>query len=500
MPFNIDFSKLLQLFTYQEGDPLLFSTSFFIFFFFTLLLFYRLFAYKKNLRIFTLIIFSLFFYYKAAGEYFLILVVMTIVNYYAGQILGSLKEGTGKRRLLFIITLVVNLGLLGYFKYTNFFIRIINDISSGHIDALDIFLPIGISFYTFKGLSYVIDIYMGTFQPVKSFRDFSLYMFFFADLLIGPIDRAADMLPQIQSEINVPKENIGRGTYLIMAGLFKKIVIADFIGLNLVDRVFGDPTRYTGVENLLASYAYTLQLYCDFSGYTDMAIGVALLLGFNIMDNFNAPFKATSIADFWRRWHISLSSWLLDYLFAPLQMKLRKLKIYGNAIALFITFVAIGFWHGANWTFIFFGFLHGLYMAVSIFLKKPKTKIYNKLKLTNTKLLEFSQGFITFHLVVFSFIFFRAFSIQSGWDVVSQIFTFFKAGVFEQFVEAYPILIILMFVGYLLHFLPEKLEKWTENFVVKMPIVVQALLLTAMILLVVQFKFAGLQPNIYFQF
>ncbi|MCH8326822.1 MAG: MBOAT family protein, partial [Bacteroidetes bacterium] len=317
MIFNIDFSKILQLFTYQEGDPLLFSTSFFIFFFFTLLLFYRIFAYKKNLRIFTLIIFSLFFYYKAVGGYFLILIIMTIVNYYSGQILGSLKEGISKRRFLFVLTIVANLGVLGYFKYTNFFIQIINNIGSGNIDALDIFLPIGISFYTFKGLSYIIDIYIGTFQPVKSFRDFSLYMFFFADLLIGPIDRASKLLPQIQSEINVPKENIGRGTFLIMSGLFKKIVIADFIGLNFVDRVFGDPTRYTGVENLLASYAYTLQIYCDFSGYTDMAIGVALLLGFNLMANFNAPFKATSIGDFWRRWHISLSSWLLDYLFAP---------------------------------------------------------------------------------------------------------------------------------------------------------------------------------------
>ncbi len=500
MIFNIDLSKLLQLFTYQEGDPLLFSTSFFIFFFFTLLLFYRIFAYKKNLRIFTLIIFSLFFYYKAAGEYFLILVIMTIINFYSGQILGILKEGTRNRKLLFILTLVVNLGVLGYFKYTNFFIQILNDISSGNIDALDIFLPIGISFYTFKGLSYVIDIYIGTFQPVKSFRDFSLYMFFFADLLIGPIDRASKLLPQIQSEINIPKENIGKAVFLIMSGLFKKIVIADFIGLNLVDRVFGEPLRYTGVENLLASYAYTLQLYCDFSGYTDMAIGVALLLGFNIMDNFNAPFKAKSIADFWRRWHISLSSWLLDYLFAPLQMKLRNLRIYGNAIALFVTFLAIGFWHGANWTFILFGSLHGFYMVVSIFLKKPKTMLYNKLKLSNTKLLKFLQGVVTFHLVVFAFIFFRAFSIQSGWNVISQIFEFFQAGVFMQFVNAYPMIIILIVIGYVLHFLPESWEKWTEDFVVKMPIIVQALLLTGMILLIVQFKFAGLQPNIYFQF
>jgi len=500
MIFNIEFSKLLDLFVYTPGEPLLFSTSFFLFFFFTLLVFYKIFAHKKNLRIFTLIIFSLFFYYKAVGGYFLILVIMTIVNFYSGQVLGSLKEGTSKRKFLFVLTLVINLGALGYFKYTNFFIQIVNDISSGNIGALDIFLPIGISFYTFKGLSYVIDIYLGSFQPVKSFRDFSLYMFFFADLLIGPIDRASKLLPQIQAEINIPRENTGKATYLIMSGLFKKIVIADFIGLNFVDRVFGDPTRYTGVENLLASYAYTLQLYADFSGYTDMAIGVALLLGFNIMDNFNAPFKATSIADFWRRWHISLTTWLLDYVFFPLQIKFRKLKKIGIAFALSITFLTIGFWHGAAWTFVFFGFLHAVYVVVSIFLKKPKALLYKKLKLTNTKLLKFFQVVITFHLVVFAFIFFRAFSIESGWDVVSQIFEFFQAGVFMQFVNAYPMIIILMVIGYVLHFLPESWEKWTEKFVVKMPVIVQALLLTAMILLVIQFKFAGLQPNIYFRF
>ena len=361
---NIDFSKLLELFVYQKGSPLIFNTSFFLFFFFTLLVFYRIFANKKNMRILTIIVFSLFFYYKAVGNYFLILVIMTIINFYSGQLIYQLKEGSRKRKFLFIATLVLNLGLLGYFKYTNFFIQIINDIHSGNIKFLDIFLPIGISFYTFKGLSYVIDIYIGTFQPVKSFRDFAMFMFFFADLLIGPIDRASKMLPQIQGEINIHRDNIGRAVYLIMSGLFKKIVIADFIGLNLVNRVFGNPLRYTGVENLLASYGYTLQLYYDFSGYTDMAIGLALLLGFSITDNFNSPFKAKSIADFWRRWHITLSTWMLDYLFAPLQMKLRNLRIYGTAIALFVTFLVIGFWHGAAWTFILFGFLHGSYIVI----------------------------------------------------------------------------------------------------------------------------------------
>jgi len=497
---SIDIDKLLNLFVFDPHDPLLFSTSFFLFFFFGLLIFYRLFANNKNLRIFTIIVFSLFFYYKAAGAYFVILISSTFLNFYAGKIIGKIEVGNYKRQLVLVITLLVNLGLLGYFKYTNFFLQIYNDLSSGNIQPLDIFLPIGISFYTFKALSYVIDIYLETFEPIKSVRDFSLFMFFFPNLLIGPIDRAANFIPQIDEDKGITKEIIGKGLFLIMFGLLKKTLIADYISLNFVDRVFDSPLRFTGFENLMAVYGYAIQLYCDFSGYTDMALGIAMMLGFNLMDNFNWPYKATSIADFWRRWHISMSSWLLDYLFRPLQMTFRNMRMFGNALALMITFVAIGLWHGASWMFLFFGALHGFYVVVSILTKNIKKKFFKAVKLENTKLLIVIQIIITFHLAVFSFLFFRSPDFTTATSILTQIFTSFHSEVISQFVEGYSYIIFLMVFVMVLHYCPEGWRSKVENLISKTPLVGQAILLALVVWIAIQAKSADLQPFLYFKF
>ena len=351
MPGNISLDKLFSLFKYDPGDPLLFSTGLFLFLFFFFLLVYNLLGKNKQARIIFLIVFSLYFYYKCAGFYFLILIISAIANFFFGKWI-AITENFTKKRLVLILALIANIGLLGYFKYTNFIIQIINSVRSSQIDPLAIFLPIGISFYTFKSLSYVFDVYFDTLRPTKSFRDFSLYDFFFPNILAGPIDRASDFLPQIDREPFISNEDIGRAIFLIILGLIKKVVIADYISLNFVDRVFDYPLRFTGVENLLAIYAYALQIYCDFSGYSDLAIGIGLLLGFKLTINFNSPFKARSIADFWRRWHISLSKWLLDYLFKPIQLSLRNLRMYSNIIALIVTFFICGLWHGAGWNFI----------------------------------------------------------------------------------------------------------------------------------------------------
>lgn len=337
MLWNIDLTKIPELLSFNPADPLIFNTSLFLILFSVFLLFYNLFGKNKSVRIGMLIFFSLFFYYKSAGYYAGILVLLAGVNFLSGKWIAGTEKLSYKRFYLFL-TVIINLGILGYFKYTNFIIDILNGISSSEISALNIFLPIGISFYTFKSLSYVFDIYLESMESTNSFRDFSLYVFFFPNILAGPIDRASAFLPQIDNEPYLSKEDLGKAVLLIMVGLIKKVVIADYIGINFVDRVFDFPLRFTGLENLAAVYAYALQIYCDFSGYTDMAIGIALLLGFKLMDNFNYPFKATSIADFWRRWHISLSKWLLDYLFKPIQMSARSLRVFGNITALLVTF------------------------------------------------------------------------------------------------------------------------------------------------------------------
>jgi len=399
-----------------------------------------------------------------------------------------------------LLSLLFNLGILGYFKYSNFFIQIINDLQLGNIEFFDLLLPLGISFYTFKSLSYILDIYLEKMEPSTSFRDYFLFVTFFPNILSGPIDRAIDFLPQVQKKYSLSKKDIATGLVLIMMGLIKKIMIADYICLNFVDRVFDSPVRYTGVENLLAVYGYALQLYCDFSGYSDIAIGIALLLGFRLMENFNYPFKAKSISDFWRRWHISLSSWLLEYVFRPLQLGLRNWRKAGNITALVITFVLVGFWHGASWAFLFWGLLHGIYMGIGLLVQGPKRKFYNKYKLSNSKIFGAIQIFVTFNLVAFSFIFFRASDLSSAIEVIEQIIYYFKPSVFVQFAESFTPTFVLIFIGFLFHFLPSSLlDKSIEAFS-KVNVLVQAIILTLVIWLVSQVQYADLQPFIYFQF
>jgi len=498
--FNyIDLEKLKYLFTYDKLDPLVFTSSLFLFCFLALLLLYRLVNRSKGSRIILLLLFSVFFYYKASGIYFLFLFLVSFLNFFLGKWMFKTESRTGKRWVL-TVALVLNLGMLVYFKYTNFFIQIYNDLRSATVEPLQIILPIGISFFIFKALSYVLDIYYENMEPVKSVRDFTLYIFYFPTLLAGPIERASNFLPQVDEDIKLTKEMIGTAVFLIMSGIIKKVVIADYIGINFVDRVFDSPLRFTGVENALAAFAYSLQLYTDFSGYTDMALGISLLLGYRLTDNFNAPFKATSIAEFWRRWHITLSSWLLDYLFKPLQMKFRSMRNFGNALALFITFTVIGLWHGANWTFIVFGVIHGTYLATSIFTRKLRQSFYKKTGLGNNKIIKFLQWLMTFILVVFANIFFRAQDLQFAKDMLSQIFTFFHAEVFAQFVQGYKLIFALIIIGYGLHFLPEKWKDWSRELVIKTPLVGKAVFLTIVIWLAIQFRFADLQPFLYFQF
>lgn len=496
---NLDLSKIFDLLVFDPHDPLLFGSSLFLFLFFFIVLFYRIFANSKNTRILIILFFSLYFYYKASGIYFLLLIFSAVFNFIFGKVIYS-NQNPGSKKALLIFNIAVNLGLLGYFKYTNFFLKIVNDLAIGTFDPLDIFLPIGISFYTFKSMNYVLDIYLETMEPTKNFRDFALFVFFFPNILAGPIDRASQFLPQVEQDISLTKEDVGKALFLIMMGLVKKIVIADYLSLNFIDRVFDAPLRFTGVENIFALYGYGLQIYCDFSGYSDIAIGIALLLGYKLMDNFNYPYRATSIADFWRRWHISLSTWLLDYLFRPLQMKFRDLKIYGNVLALVITFILCGFWHGASWMFLFWGLLHGFYMGVGLLMQKPKKKLYEALKLSNTKILKAGQTFVTFHLLALSWIFFRVDNFQSALDTINQIFDYFRPEIIPQFIEGYTPTFIIIVSGYLLHFLPRALETYVTQFIINLHPVFQAIIFALVIWLCAQVQSAELQPFIYFQF
>ena len=486
----IDFSKILHELTYQPESPIIFSSGLFLYMFVAFLAVYSLIYKNERLRIYFLIAFSIFFYYKSSGLYFLLLIGLALVDYTLARIMGN-TENKKTRKFLLITSLSVNLGMLGYFKYTNFLFSSFYELINKPFDPFNIFLPVGISFFTFQSLSYTFDVYRGNIKPLKSLSEFAFFVTFFPQMVAGPIVRAVDFIPQIKGTPHVSKEDFGRAIFLICSGLFKKAVISDYISLNFVDRIFDNPTLYTGFENLMGVYGYALQIYCDFSGYSDMAIGIALLLGYKLALNFNSPYQSGSITEFWRRWHISLSSWLRDYLYISLGGNRKgKIRTYFN---LMITMLLGGLWHGAALRFVIWGALHGAMLAIEKFFKSVVTVPQNKLT-------KFVGVVLTFHFVCFCWIFFRADNMEVVASVLSQIVTAFHPEIIGEFINGYTMVFGLMILGFILHFMPVKIEKITENAVVSSPFPLKVLYLSLIIFLVIQIKSSEIQPFIYFQF
>jgi D-alanyl-lipoteichoic acid acyltransferase DltB (MBOAT superfamily) len=460
-------------------------------------------------RIVYVTLFSLYFYYKSSGLYFLLLVFIATSDFFIGK--GIAFSTSNKiRKALLVLSLTIDLGLLAYFKYFNFFVESLLSIGksvAGWIgietlngvehEPLDIFLPIGISFFMFQTISYIVDIYKGMIQPVRRWVDYLFYVSFFPQLVAGPIVRAKDFIPQIYKNPTLSNAEMGEGIFLIVSGLFKKAIISDYISMNFVDRVFDQPLLYTGVENLAAVYGYALQIYCDFSGYSDMAIGIALLLGFRFNINFDSPYQSATITEFWRRWHISLSSWLKDYLYISLGGNRKgKLRTYFN---LMTTMLLGGLWHGASVNFILWGGLHGVSLAAH----KVLMSVFPNMKATGHEMkpwVRVAGMVITFHIVCFGWILFRAKSLLTVADINRQIFTNFHSEVIPQFVSGYSFVLVLMIVGYMLHIVPKRGETFCKEMVGKANWTLQACLLAAFVFLVVQFRSAGVQPFIYFQF
>ncbi len=335
-----------EFLSYDPHEPLIFSSGLFLLLFTVFLTIYTALRDAERPRLIFVTLFSLYFYYKSSGFFFFLLINATIIDYLLARAIYT-TTGQLERKALLALSLTANLGVLGYFKYTNFLYDTVYGLTGGEYQPMDIFLPVGISFFTFQSLSYTIDVYRGNLKPVNSILDYAFYLSFFPQLVAGPIVRAADFLPQIRRRVEVTEEMLGSGVFLIASGLFKKAVISDYISINFVDRIFDAPALYTGLENLFAVYGYALQIYCDFSGYSDMAIGIALLLGFHFGPNFNSPYQAVNITEFWRRWHISLSTWLRDYLYISLGGNRKgKVRTYVN---LMVTMLLGGLWHGAAW-------------------------------------------------------------------------------------------------------------------------------------------------------
>jgi len=383
------------------------------------------FALPQRFRWIMLLAASYYFYGSWKVEYLILIVFSTFVAYLTGIGIAGANSSTTKR-LLLSVSLLINLGILFTFKYFNFFSHSISatlqHFSIMHnLPELRFLLPVGISFYTFQVLSYTVDVYRGKIEPEKHFGIFALFVSFFPQLVAGPIERSTNLLPQLKKQFSFSYERVVSGLQLMLIGYFKKVLIADRLAI-FVDQVYRSPHGYDATTLIIATYAFAFQIFCDFSGYSDIAIGSAKIMGYDLMNNFDRPYAAKSISEFWRRWHISLSTWFRDYLYFPLGG--NKGSFSGWCRNISVVFVVSGLWHGANWTYVLWGGLHALYMIIERgwekFIKKLLPSILNSVppKLKNAVFIVF-----TFHLVLFAWIFFRASTITDAFSIIQNIFS-----------------------------------------------------------------------------
>jgi D-alanyl-lipoteichoic acid acyltransferase DltB (MBOAT superfamily) len=359
--------------------------------------------------------------------FILILAITIIIDYFAGI---WIENSQGKKRKIFlIISIIATCLVLFIFKYINFFNSSFASIAAFFhwnypIEIINIILPIGLSFHTFQSLSYVIEVYRGNQKAEKHFGIYSLYVMFYPQLVAGPIERPQNLLHQFREEHNFDYKRVTNGLKLMTWGLFKKVVIADRLAV-VVNQVYESPTEFTGFILILATVFFAFQIYCDFSGYSDIAIGAAQVMGFKLMDNFKRPYFSKNISEFWKRWHISLSTWFKDYLYISMGgNKVSKCRWYFN---LFITFTISGLWHGANWTFVFWGALNGFYLVFAIWTKEVRETIAERIGLTKfPSIRKFWQVSVTFLLICIAWTFFRAKNMSDAWYIITHFYTGFE--------------------------------------------------------------------------
>jgi alginate O-acetyltransferase complex protein AlgI len=433
---------------------------------------------------------SYLFYSAWNPNYLFILFGSSLGNYLLALWMGSLPDGR-QRKLLLWLGVAGNLALLGVFKYFNFFVaNFSNLLSSLGINAnlpfLEVALPVAISFITFHALSYLIDVYRRELQPTKSLVDILLYISFFPHLVAGPIVRAKDFLTQTARRSEPESIRLAFAVFLILGGLFKKVIVANYLSTDYVDAIFQNPTAYSSADLWFAMYGYALQIYCDFSAYTDIAIGVANLLGYRFPQNFNQPYRAISVQDFWRRWHITLSAWLRDYLYKPLGGSHHG--VVWTYVALMLTMLLGGLWHGASWNFVIWGAMHGAALVAERMLGLTG-------KDGSRRLPPVIAWLITFHFVCFAWIFFRSQTFESALDYFRVMFSF------ESFAFTMTPLVALMFVfGALTQIIPDSVQERAEAWYDRTSIALKIALPVVVIWLIAAASPDGVPPFIYFQF
>ncbi|MCD6019235.1 MAG: putative alginate O-acetyltransferase [Bacteroidetes bacterium] len=547
---------LKPLFVYVKGQPVIFTQLYFWGFFSVVLAIYSLLYKKNNLRTFYLLLVSFFFYYKTSGI-FLILLIFTIVSDYNWGRLIHKTESVKRKKLYVTISMILNLTLLCYFKYAYFFVESVNQLAGSDIHFFNYFtqfsntyfstndplnkliLPVGVSFFTFQSISYTIDMYRGKVTPVKSIYDYGFFVCFFPHLVAGPIVKANEFLYQIYQPYNLTRKEFGYAVFWIINGLGKKI-LADYIAVNYIDRVFDNPNYYSGVETVFGIFGYSLQIYADFSGYTDIAIGIALLLGYRLKTNFKSPYKAQDVSEFWKRWHISLSTWLKDYLYIPLGGNKQgtigsyiciaflsvvlvmltgkiwlllvlllmaivlvllayffpKVKQSVNTnINLLVTMLLGGFWHGSSWLFIIWGGLNGLGLVVH--------KLWHKISPFKESNSFFVKGFLvllTLTFISFTRIFFRSDSLETVNLIFDRITNHFGAALIFDIIRGYALVFSVMLLGYLIHWIPESAKERYRSRFAELPLPAMSISVVAFAFCIYQMVSGEMQPFIYFQF
>ncbi|MDR2205903.1 MAG: MBOAT family protein [Flavobacteriaceae bacterium] len=544
---TFDWNAFLHQFLYDRENPLLFNNGFFVYFFFLFMVLFYALRNKPDARRYVFCFFSLYFFYKASGTFVLLVIAAAIVDF----VLSNAIYRTSKKRyktLLLLLSIIFNLGILVYFKYTNFFISVSNEIFKTHFNPLNILLPVGISFFTFENLSYTIDVYRGDFKPAKRFSDYLLFLSFFPKLVMGPIVRAHDFVPQINQPTVISEKDFAKGFYLIVSGLIKKLVISDYITLNLVNYVFDNPALHVGLENLFAIYGYAMVIYCDFSGYSDVTIGIGLWLGFKIPVNFLSPYQSKNITEFWRRWHISLSSWLKDYLYIPLggnrnatpasyifvilflagvflmSVNLFHLSyLWAGIVTILLLMIFVlppilnknkkgvvanfnllttmllgGFWHGASWNFIIWGAMHGIALGVhKIWMMLTGTSFA---RFNNSKIYNILMVIFTFHFVCFAWIFFKAHDFETAGAMIHQIVYNFDIAAWQPFYENYKVVVWMIIFAMMIHFIPDNLPDRIAEKIGKISLTYYIILFFGFLILYGFFKSSEQVMPIYLQF
>lgn len=475
----------------QRRVAIIVSFWFFLFIFSLFLVFYGLVLRKDLLRSALLILFGFYIYYKASGVFLVLLIATISGDYYFAKWITNSQTKIRKKALL-VTSILFSLSFLMYFKYKNFFLENINAIVGSEYSLEKLILPIGISFYTFQSISFIVDIYSNKIVLPK-YRDYLLYMTFFPHLVAGPIVRARDFMPQLKSYVKITVSDIKEATYLIIKGFVKKAIIGDFVA-QYSDLIFDDPKLYSSAEQLVGMLCYTLQIFCDFSGYTDMAIGIALLLGYRLCTNFDSPYKSLNITQFWRKWHISLSSWLRDYIYIPLGGNRRGLLL--QLLFLLITMLVGGFWHGANWKFVFWGAGHGLLLIAH----KMITIYWKDNYYASTRIFKFLSWFLTFSVVSLLWVPFRASSLDDALFIYTSLFSGIDLKMIYGLMQANEELVVFIALGFAFTGLNAAMKERMKKWFVRQDFIVITIIFVVLIQVMFQYQAATVEPFIYFQF